>query len=291
MKNTALFSILFFVSILTVTACTPEDRNLNRPNNFTDQGNLSKGLRVGAYGQTIWASQNVEQAGTLTQLCLNSRKTSVVKSNDKISKSCRLKVNSNSDGATKAAKVSEAWTVDLVLVENGSDYSVVAADGKLERGISTVQFKNINAYIQYQNKSFSMQESADGHFEIEVSATGEIGSDSDSIPFSHQISGEGQKSAATWNFSKLDHQLVLLKRNQTFAVTSENLKLNWINSLCAEPTGQMTATEVGKAAAIIVLSSNEANQVTTTGRKGWNQRFEGCRSRLVPSLNFEFLFF
>lgn len=291
MKNTALFSTLFLVTLLNLTACTPEDRNLNRPNTFNDQGSPAKGLRVGAYGQTIWAAQNVEQAGTLIQLCLNSNKSAVVRANDRISKTCRLKVNSNADGASKAAKVSETWSVELGLIDTGTILSVVNADGKLERGISTVQFKNINAYIQYQNKSFSVQESADGHFEIEVAATGEIGSDADSIPFSHQISGEGQLSASTWNFTKLDHQLVLLKRNQNFTVTSTNLKLNWINPLCAEPTGETTATEVGKASTLIVLSSNEANQVTTNGRKGWSQRFDGCQSRAVPSLNFEFLFF
>lgn len=291
MKNTLFLSVLFVATISILTACTPEDRNLNRPNNFNEQGNGAKSLRIGAYGQTIWAAQNIEQVGTLMQLCLDSRKTSVVNSNNKLTKTCRLKLSSNADGTTKQAQVSETWLIDLNLKESGTGYSLIDGDGKLERGISTVQYKSVNAYIQYQNKSFSFAQGADDHFEVELSSAGEIGSDADSIPFNHQISGEGTTAPQSWNFSKLDQQLVLLKRNQTFKVTSENLKLNWINSLCAEPAGDTFATEVGKATTPIQLSATEAKQITSGGKKGWSQKFTGCQSRSVPSLNFEFLFF
>jgi hypothetical protein len=287
MKNTSFFSSLF-LALTFLSACTPEDQNLHRPNNFTEQGGPANGLRVGSYGQPIWAVQNIEQIGVLIQNCLQSSKTRVENSADLKTKSCRLKLNGD---VASAAKLSESWKLDLTLKDEAGILKVVNAEGQLVQNLSTAKFKNISAYVIYQNKSFSFNLDDNNQFEIELSSNGDIGSDTETIPFIHQIDAEGTIDTTNWNFSKLDHQLVLLKRNQSFTVSSNSLKLNWVNATCAEPTGMTLATEVGKASASILLAPNEANQVVTTGRKGWSQKFMGCQDRAKPVLNFEFLFF
>lgn len=276
--------IIAIIALSTLTACTPEDKNLNRPNFNTQGGPSGKGLRVGAYGQTIWAAQNVEQIGALMQFCLASDKTTVQKLNGIISKNCRLKPVGN---------FVEIWMINLNLKETSSGFSIISAVGEMLRGRAVATFNGTNITLRYDKKTFAFEENGNNQFALELFSAGELKSEKETIKFEHEITGEGVLSTQTWFFRDLEHSLILFDRNQVFRVSSNDLKLDWINPLCAEFSGMTLAVENNRAPTAIALSSKVATQKLPNGKDGsWNQKFNpsGC-GRSSTVLNFEFLFY
>jgi hypothetical protein len=292
MKNSLLLHIFLALNFFNLVACTPEDKNLNRPNSFNQQGNLSdKGLRVGAYGQPIWALQNFENIGILSQACLVSQGFEVLKSDGKITKSCTIR--QNHIGADGGSQGFDQWSILLKLKElNPSEYLIEKANGNLSRGVQTANYRGLRSYINYQDKSFILVRENDNKFHIKLEGSGELGSTNEVIKFIQTGFIEGEIQEQVWNISELNHDLVFLNRDQSFRVSSNAVKLNWIRTDCAEPEGITNALERGKPSADIILASNIAKKISDKGRLEWSQKFQNCsEARSIHSLNFEFLFF
>ncbi len=278
MNNSFLNSILLAVLSLGFLACSPKDKNLNRP--FFNQANGGKGLRVGAYGQTIWAAQNVVQVGALINNCLNNQSVPLKQANGVFEKSCTAKFEVEQ-------RVLEIWKINLKLTENNVSSVVLLAEGKLERGDAFAKFNTTDVLMIYDAKTFKFTSSEANQFAIELKSTGAMGSTSDKIRFSHQIKSQGEIKTDSWAVTNLEHNLDLPDRSRNYSVTSSNLNLAWVNSQCAEISGETQAIETGRPPATIVLNKTEAKQVG----KSWAQEFKGCTERSATELNFEFLFF
>ena len=298
MKRLILFPILAL--ILQMTACTPEDKNLNRPNGPTQQGNSSpQNLRVGTYGIPIWAFQNIEQVGSLVQACLASDKFAVAQNGNLFLKNCQLKYSISSDPSSKnAALTKERWDVKLTLRQNGTGFAVQAADGQMQTGTSTALVGKLNAYLTYKDKSFSFTLNEQNQLALDLSASGEVGSEADNLKLTQELSATGESVGSAWNLAQVDYQLVFLNKGQTFEVSGKNLNLNWVTPFCAEPNGTLTTLEVGKPSAQISLSATQAQQVISGKKKPWSQKFSGCLARSAgdkvrssAALDFQFLFF
>lgn len=278
MNNSYLNYILLAVLSFSFLACSPKDKNLNRP--FFNQANGGKGLRVGAYGQTIWAAQNVVQVGALINGCLNLEGNPIIEADGMFEKSCPLKFQFEK-------KIIESWDIKLKLSENNSSAVVLAAEGKLERGGGSSKFKSDDVFLVYDEKTFKFTSNEANQFALELNSKGGVGTKAEGIKFSHQIKSQGDIKQDSWAVSNLEHNLELPQRSQKFTVTSKALNLTWVNLLCAEISGEMEAIETGRPPALIALNKTEAIQV---GKK-WTQAFNGCASRMMTELNFEFLFF
>ncbi len=278
MNNSILNSILLAVLSLSFLACSPKDKNLNRP--FFNQANGGKGLRVGAYGQTIWAAQNVVQVGALINGCLKLEGNPIKESNGMFEKSCAIKFQFEK-------KIIESWDIKLILSENNSSSVVLSAEGKLERGGGSSKFKSDDVFLVYDEKTFKFTSNEANLFALELNSKGGVGTKAEEIKFSHHIKSQGEIKQDSWAVSNLEHNLDLPVRSQKFTVTSKALNLTWVNLLCAEISGEMEALETGRPPALIALNKTVAVQV---GKK-WTQTFNGCTARMMTELNFEFLFF
>lgn len=284
--------LLLTVSVSLLVACTPKDKDLHRPNYFK-QGDGSKGLRIGAYGQPIWALQNIEQVGTLMQLCFKSEEPLEVGPGGKTTKSCQIQYVHDFDLSEQSkSQISETWKILLVLKDNENGYALTSANGELEAGTSTVPYRGMNTYLKYHKKTFSYAADDKDLFSIILETTGEIGSEKDQIEFTEKSHSEGSSTAQSWEINQFEYQLALLNRNQTFNLSSGSMRLNWISPLCAEPAGEVQAVEQGKRPARIILSPVIAKQILDNGREGWKSAsFEDCQGRAQALPNFEFLFY
>lgn len=278
MNNSILNSILLVILSLSFLACSPKDKNLNRP--FFNKANGGKGLRVGAYGQTIWAAQNVVQVGALVNGCLKLEGNPIKETNGVFEKSCKIKFQVEK-------KITEGWDIKLNLSENNVSSVVLSAEGKLEKGAGTSKFKSDDVFLVYDEKTFKFTSNEANQFALELNSAGGVGTNADEIKFSHQIKSQGEIKQDSWAVNNLEHNLELPQRSQKFTVTSKALNLTWVNLLCAEISGEMEALETGRPPALIALNKTEAIQV---GKK-WTQAFNGCAARTMTELNFEFLFF
>lgn len=279
MKNLIYILGLFGVLGSTIISCTPEDKNLNRPNNFGAQGTAAKNLRIGTLGQTIWAVQNVEQVGSLIRVCQDSGRP-VENLNSKMIKNCQLLYKADS-------KASEKWNVKAELNDAGE---VIYATGDLVSGYTTFAFKSINGYTQFDQKSF-VYSVVDKKIKISVDSQGEIGSKVDNIKFVHEVAAQGTVDGQSWKLSNFEHELTLLNLGQGFKITSNDVTLDWSSPVCADATGIATAVEFGKEPSIVTFDATLAK----SEKPKWSQKIPKCGTergeRKYSSLYFEYLFF
>ncbi len=278
MNNSFLNSILLAVLSLGFLACSPKDKNLNRP--FFNQANGGKGLRVGAYGQTIWAAQNVVQVGALINGCLNLEGNPIKEENGGFEKSCVVRFQTE-------LRIVESWDIKVKLSENNISSVVLAAEGKLTKGGGISKYKTDEVIIFYDEKTFKFTSNEANQFALELNSKGIVGTRTEAIKFSHQIKSQGEIKETSWAVSNLEHNLDLPQRSQKFTVTSKALNLTWVNPLCAEISGEMEALETGRAPAVIALNKTEAKQVGGN----YSKTFTGCPAQTKTELNFELLFF
>lgn len=306
------FSILSFFVWLTLTACAPADRKLNTSGGFANPNNQSQGLRIGVYGQTIWAAQNVEQVGTLMSLCLQSN--SMVKSvGNLFSKTCQLKYSTSKLESAESPQTSERWTVELSLKNiSSNEYLILAANGRSQNGHTTALYRGQNTYIRQDFKSFSYEageeKRLDGGstqtFRLEITSSGQIGSVSETMRYDHSVTAEGssdlQGDQLIWNLKNVDHELSLLEKALKFNIQFASLSLNWVTPTCADFDGMALVGETGFRSSVIALTTTQARLVLEPGRRGgWSQNFKSCRAqdeknnqkRESTILNLNFLFF
>ncbi len=286
--KTLNFSLLFLsLSTLTLISCTPADQDLNRPakGEYSGQNN-SQDLRVGTYGQPIWTLQNIEQVGSLMEMCLRDESFPQVTQNQQVIKDCQLRY---SDRGT----ISEKWTLHLVLNKVNQGLEVVSADGNLQIGSAMATMGKTKIYLTYAKKAFSFRQNSQHEISVDISSQGEMGSEIETLKFAQDISATGIRSAAGWTLKSLESQLDLPNKGQSFQVESTQVDLQWVTPQCAEPKGELQTSEVGKSSDVIAFSGTEA-QLTSQPKRKWSRSLKSCHdkgARTQAQFNLEYLFY
>jgi hypothetical protein len=292
--------------LVMITACAPADRKLVSNLPTGNPGTLNRGLRVGAFGQTIWVAQNLEQAGTLINTCLRS-KVSVQKTTEGFNqKFCRMTFRTASTEGLMAPLTSEKWDVTVVYQDEAESkpLRIFRATGKSLNGYSAGVYKGQNAYIRHDMKGFLLDSNSETDFRIEVSSSGQLALGNEILRFDHSTQALGAFGEADgrvlWQLVDVDHELVFLERSQRFNIGFKKLKLIWTTPICADFEGVAMTQEGGQSPVAIEVIPAQARRTTEPGRRGgWSQNLRTCQGmatnenakRSQTILNFDFLFF
>jgi hypothetical protein len=299
MKQSTLVFLSFLVFM--ATGCSPADPKHNPTNRSANPNSQSQRLRVGTFGQTIWAAQHLEQVGALLSQCLESQ-DSVQQRAQGFVKLCQIRYKSSAN--EQGPQISERWSVELNLeaVEN-QKYRVVSASGQSSSGRNMSSFKGQNVFMRHEDKSFSLQKKAQGLFDISMNSMGDMGSASEKMTFELSLSAVGQEvvqeGTRSWVLQNAQYELTLLEQRQVFNISFPQLKLVWVSPFCAQYEGEASAVESGRKPTALRLTQSQALQVMTNGRSGWSQAYLPCQlpgesqdgKRSQAVLNLDFLFF
>lgn len=282
--------ILAASTLILFTNCAPKDKNLNRPS-FKNNGFATNGLRVGSYGQTIWAMQNIEQIGSLFRMCDQSTTFKKELRNGETKKSCGINFASGAKSAPNSGTgLSEKW--DLQIVYRNETEEIISASGRLFSDDTEFMFKGVKASLRFSEKTFVFQALGEKRFNLEIILLGKIESASESFDFSQRTKSEVfVPNQESWSLTNLEQKLEIPQRKQIFNISSPSMKLDWARLLCADFSGEMSAVEVGKSPGRINVSKTSATQITTNGRPGYSQPLISCDQRELADLNVEFLFY
>lgn len=164
----------------------------------------------------------------------------------------------------------------------------------MQSGLASSRFKRENITLDYRSKKFEIKFHDRQKFKMSIASLADIKSAQDTLNVHAKINASGEiQSASVWNFSDLTSVFSIVNRNQKFSLKSTNLKLNWIKPTCAELEGQMSTLEAGSRSpeALIQLTPTQAHLLVQGSQHPWSQKYQGCRNRLMPAHNFEFLLY
>lgn len=296
--------ILVLCSALILSACTPEDNKLTTPNVNSNsqnggQNGPQKGLRVGSYGIPIFVAQNLEQVGALVAQCSASEtQPSPVTENGEelLAKSCFIKIGkemSDEDKKSATTYSDEKWFITIF--QKPSSGAIAKATGHLMNGSDGSTFKTKPVALLYNSKGF-VYTAAGQSIEIVIAASAHTGPSANvnEIDLAYRIDGKAQVKSEgesrAWDFSTLNFSMNIPDRKLSFDSSSQNLKLAWAHSQCANFSGEaQTKASSDKAASTIQLTSDKAT--LKGGSRPWEQTYQGCDKRQESTRNFEFLFF
>lgn len=286
-----LFSL---VCVLILMGCEPKDNKLSRSRSGGGTSPQSfSSLKVGSYGQPIFAAQNLEQVGSLVKQCLSIEdielEERVVRGQTVLVKSCNIRQRSNI--ATKAVTSSlyEKWNLDVYVEKSVSgELRVLSASGSPQKAFGTGVLKSKTMDIEYRDKDFTLSLSAQNEFKVTFITNAMVESEDSSLEITTELEATGLAENDKWTVKDLN--FVMFAGGKKIEVKSQDLILNWQNT-CAEFTGVM-ASNNGRFTDDITLVPGRADLVVKkAGVSPWSQEFADCKKRSTSFQNFEFLFY
>lgn len=111
-------AVFSFVCFLILMGCEPKDNKLSGTRGAAGPSTQNLNfLKVGSYGQPIFAAQNLEQVGSLVKNCLVSDdftpEERVVRGQNVLIKNCNLRLKNNVATKALTSTLFEKWVISL----------------------------------------------------------------------------------------------------------------------------------------------------------------------------------
>lgn len=277
-------------------ACEPKDNKLSTPPRSGSPGTQStdgsSNLKVGSYGLTILAAQQIEKMGALTQYCLQTIQNGEIQGaqvGQLVRFRCLITQDQEQLQGASTQIINDEWSLQVNFNQETSRFDlseVILVEAKRSKGFVISKFKNNVLKTTLNSDRFSMTRVND-QLEFKISQNFEINSNQTINYFTFHSIGTISDKSDEWTVN-FDSVYQYVNQSKSFPVQSTNLTLQWKNRFCADYTGEATVQD-GSVFATIRLQSDTARLVTD--KRPWQQKLVPCTAREFSFQNFDFIFY